>query len=119
MESVNLTGGRRLSEGRTTLEKLSGIREDCGTDFLRVVVQSDTRISGLSQQVSELMPNALEIRQEVRDVRVETPVKQDPGTVKPVELFARYVSEQKGTTASPGMLAKFEELYNEARYAAD
>lgn len=119
IESINLTSGRRLREVRTTIEKLSAIREDCGTDFLRVVVQSDTRISGLSQQVSELLPNSLEIRQEVPDVQVETPVKQDSGTVKPVEFFARYVAEQKGTTASPEILAKFEELYNEARYAAD
>jgi exonuclease SbcD len=119
IESINLTSGRRLREVITTIEKLSAIREDCGTDFLRVVVQSDTRISGLSQQVSELLPNALEIRQEVRDVQVETTVKRDVTTVKPAELFARYVAEQKGTTASPEMLAKFEELYNEAKYAAD
>lgn len=56
IESINLNGGRRLREVKTRLGKLSAIHEDFGTDFLRVVVQSDTRISGLSQQVSELLP---------------------------------------------------------------
>jgi exonuclease SbcD len=119
IESVNLSAGRRLREIRTSIDKLPGIREECGTDFLRVIVQSENRISGLSQQVTEALPNALQICQEVRDAPAEVPVRQDPGTVKPVDLFARYVAEQKGTTASPEMLTKFEELYKEARYATD
>ena len=119
IESINLIAGRRLREIRTTIDRLPGIREECGTDFLRVIVQSENRISGLSQQVSEALPNALEIRQEVHDAAVEVPVRQETGTIKPVDMFARYVNEQKGTTASPVMLAKFEELYNEARYATD
>jgi exonuclease SbcD len=119
IESINLSGGRRLREVRTTLANLSTMREDLGTDFLRVVVQADVRISGLSQQVSEILPNALDIRQELPDVAAETTAKPDRGTVKPVELFARYVAEQKGTTASPEMLAKFAQLYDEARNAAD
>ena len=41
------------------------------------------------------------------------------GSATPVDLFARYVKEQKGEEASTEMLAKFEELYSEAKYAAD
>jgi exonuclease SbcD len=117
IESINLTSGRKLREITTTMEKLPTV--DVGReDYLRVIVQAETRISGLSQQVSEVLPNVLEVRQEVRGTLVRSP-RPDPGTVTPVDLFARYVKKQKGVVASAEMLARFEELYREAKYAAD
>lgn len=118
IESIQLAAGRRLREVTTTMDKLPSVAAVCGADFLRVIVQSETRISGLSQQVCEVLPNVLEVRQEVHDTPPPSP-RPDPGTITPVDLFARYVKEQKGVVASTEMLAKFEELYSEAKYAAD
>jgi exonuclease SbcD len=118
IESINLTAVRRLRDITTTMDKLPSLKREYGSDFLRVVVKSATKISGLSQQVCEVLPNALDIRQEASGT-LPRPRRLDLGAVKPVELFARYVKEQKNGVASAEMLAKFEELYSEARYEAD
>jgi len=118
IESVNLVSGRRLREVMATLDQLPSLATECGTDFLRVIVNSENRISGLAQQIGELLPNALDVRQEGFHAPVHPP-SPDPGTIEPGVLFARYLKEQRGVAPSPGLLAKFEELYNEAKYAAD
>jgi hypothetical protein len=124
IESINLTAVRKLRDITTTMDKLPSLSREFGADFLRVVVKSETKISGLSQQVCAVLPNALDIRQEApgtlpRPRRPDLLSKLPPGAVKPVDLFARYVKEQKNGVASTEMLAKFEELYSEARYEAD
>lgn len=118
IESIPLVSGRRLREVITTLSKLPSVPSDTGTDFLRVIVESDTKISGLSQQVCELLPYALDVRQKV------TLIPHEPSPVaavsqNPRELFERFVRERRNTTASAEMLTKFEELYNEAKDATD
>ena len=118
IESVALLSGRRLREVTTTIEKLPSVASETGTDFLRVIVKSDTKISGLSQQVCELLPNALEVRQEVPTPSEPAPTAT-PAAQSPRELFERFVKERKNTAAPPEMLTRFEELYKEARYAAD
>ncbi len=118
IQSINLYAARKLREITTTVDRLQDLPAKCGTDFLRVIVESETKISGLSQQVCDMLPNALDVRQYVRDSPPPVP-RTDPSASTPVELFARYITDQKGTTASPEMLAKFAELYAEVQNAAD
>jgi exonuclease SbcD len=118
IESMALVSGRKLREITTTIDNLASVAPETGTDFLRVIVKADAKISGLSQQVCEVLPNALEIRQEV-------PTLSEPESTSasisksPREIFERFVKERKNTVAQPEMLARFEELYNEAKYATD
>ena len=65
IESIALVSGRRLREVTTTLDELPSIASEAGTDFLRVIVKAEAKISGVSQRVCEVLPNALEVRQEV------------------------------------------------------
>jgi exonuclease SbcD len=118
IESIALVAGRRLREVTTTIDKLPSLASEAGSDFLRVIVKTNARISGLSQQVCEVLPNALEVRQDIpttpEPVSAASSVSQSPR-----ELFERFVKERRNATAPSEMLAKFEELYNEAKYAAD
>jgi exonuclease SbcD len=118
IESIALLSGRRLREVTTTIDELRSVASEAGTDLLRVIVKAGARISGLSQQVCEVLPNALEVRQEVltpaQTVTAVTSISQSPR-----ELFERFVTERRNTVASPQMLTRFDELYNEAKYAAD
>lgn len=118
IERIALASGRRLREVITTLSKLPSVPSDTGTDFLRVIVESDTKISGLSQQVCELLPYALDVRQRVTAASPSS-VPVAAAAQNPRELFERFVKERRNTTASAEMLTKFEELYNEAKDATD
>jgi exonuclease SbcD len=117
IDSIDLIAGRRLREIHATMEMLPALAQQFAGDFLRVVVESPTRLSGLAQQVTDLFPNALDIRQNVPEEKPETQLPEDRASASPVELFTRYVSEEKGKPPSPEMLTRFEELYAEASHA--
>lgn len=117
IESINLVAGRRLRQIQTTIDKLPALAQQFTGDFLRVVVESPTRLSGLARQVTDLLPDALDVRQNVPDEKPETQLPEDRASASPVELFTRYVTEQKGKPPSPDMVARFEELYTEASHA--
>jgi len=116
--SIDVVSGRRLREVTTTIDKLSSVVSETGAEFLRVIVKADAKISGLSQQVCDVLPNALEVRQEVNTASEPTStvalVSQSPR-----ELFQRFVKEHRNTSVPEEMLRRFEELYSEAKYAAD
>jgi hypothetical protein len=117
MESILLVSGRKLRDVVTTIDKLESVAGEAGSDFLRVVVRARTKISGLSQQVSAALPNAVTVHQELP----ATPVggRPAPDLQNPRERFRQFVWEQKNLVVSPEMLEAFDELYSEAKYAAD
>jgi DNA repair protein SbcD/Mre11 len=118
VESIALLSGRKLREVSTTIEKLSSVAAEMGDDLLRVIVKTDVRISGLAQQVCEVLPHTLDVRQEV-PATPETATTNVASTQSPRELFERFVTERRNTTASPEILTKFDELYTEAKNATD
>jgi len=80
-------------------------------------VKARTRISGLSQQVSAALPNAVTVQQELTaapPVLRPTPVDQIPR-----ERFRQFVREQKNLVVSAEMIEAFDRLYDEAKHAAD
>lgn len=118
IESIAIASGRRLREITTRLDMLPSVASEAGIDFLRVIIESDTKISGLSQKVCELLPHALDVRQNVTAAS-PSPPPVATASQNPRELFERFVKERRNTTASPEMLKKFEELYSEAKDATD
>jgi exonuclease SbcD len=118
IDSLPLSSGRKLREVTTTIDKLPSVAAEVGSDFLRVVIQAATKISGLAQQVCEVLPNALVVKQDVAET-IEIMANAEPISQSPRDLFDRFVREQKNTVASQEMLAKFDELYKEAKYATD
>jgi exonuclease SbcD len=117
VESVCIASGRKLRDVVTTIDQLQSVADKAGTDFLRVVVKARTRISGLSQQVSAALPNAVTVQQELTaapPVLRPTPVDQIPR-----ERFRQFVREQKNLVVSAEMIEAFDRLYDEAKHAAD
>jgi exonuclease SbcD len=118
LRSLSLTGGRRLRRVVCRLDGLAAKVDECGDDWLQVVVESSTHVSGLAQQVCEILPNALVVEQRTNEAR-EKAAAAAARPVEPRKLFELFLREQKDTAASPEILAKFEALYREARNETD
>lgn len=58
---IPVTAGRRLRTVHGTVAELAGLRDVVGDDLLRVWVREPAR-AGLREDVTELLPNALEVR---------------------------------------------------------
>jgi exonuclease SbcD len=117
VESIPLVSGRRLRDVVAAIDQLESVAGEAGADFLRVVVKSRTRISGLSQQVSAALPNAVAVQQELP--AVPAALRPAPDLRNPRERFRQFVREQKNLAVSPEMLEAFDRLYREAKHAAD
>ncbi len=109
---LRLSGGRRLRRVACRLDGVASQVSECGDDWLHVVVESSTHISGLAQQVCEILPNALVVEQRSQAMRLDGPRTRP---AEPVKLFEMFLREQKDTVASREILEKFEKLYAEAR----
>jgi exonuclease SbcD len=117
VESIPLVSGRKLRDVVTTIDKLEFVAGEVGSDFLRVVVKARTRISGLSQQVSAALPNAVSVEQELTAAPVA--FRPSPDLQDPRERFRQFVWKQKNLVVSAEMIEAFDRLYQEAKYAAD
>ena len=91
---VPIQAGRRLRTLRGTVAELSVLGEMVGDDFLRVWVREPAR-AGLREEVTALLPNALEVR---IDPEFAAPLaaarpSPEPGHT-PVELFGEYLGSR-------------------------
>jgi len=88
---VPIQAGRRLRTLRGTVAELSVLGEMVGDDFLRVWVREPAR-AGLREEVTALLPNALEVRidPEFAAPLTATRPSPEPGRT-PVELFGEYL----------------------------
>ena len=73
VESVPLTAGRRLLDVRGTLDDLRRRADELRPAWLRVVVDVPAPTPGLEAIVKDLLPDALEIRQEYPALPGSTP----------------------------------------------
>jgi DNA repair protein SbcD/Mre11 len=58
---IPITAGRRLRTVHGTVAELAGMRDVVGDDLLRVWVRERAR-AGMREEVTDLLPNALEVR---------------------------------------------------------
>jgi DNA repair protein SbcD/Mre11 len=91
---VPIQAGRRLRTLRGTVAELSVLGEMVGDDFLRVWVREPAR-AGLREEVTALLPNALEVRidHEFAAPLAATRPSPEPGRT-PVELFGEYLGSR-------------------------
>jgi DNA repair protein SbcD/Mre11 len=93
---IPISAGRRLRTVHGTVAELAALRDAVGDDLLRVWVREQAR-AGLREEVTELLPNALEVR---IDPEFAAPVTgsrptSGPGVDRnPGELFREYVGTQ-------------------------
>jgi len=116
-ESIRLTSGRKLRDVVTTMDQLTAVGKSADADFLRVVIRTQSRISGLSQQVSAALPNTITVQQELPAAAPDP--RPAPAEQSPRERFRRFLHVEKHVIASPEVLAAFDRLYEEAKHEAD
>ncbi|MDE0659953.1 MAG: exonuclease subunit SbcD [Gammaproteobacteria bacterium] len=109
VEQVTLSAGRRLRRVGGSLATLAELADTVGEDFLLVEVQESPR-PGLSDDVRELLANAVEVRVPLAETKSET-----GGTKRgraPQELFHDYL-ENSGAP-NEQVEALFDELLEDA-----
>lgn len=89
---IPITAGRRLATVRGTVAELSDLSATMGDDFLRVFVREPAR-AGLREEVTAMLPNALEVRIDPEFAAPVTVSRPDTGGIErsPSELFAQYL----------------------------
>jgi DNA repair protein SbcD/Mre11 len=109
---IPIRSGRRLRTLRGSVAELSVLGEMVGDDFLRVWVREHAR-AGLREEVTALLPNALEVRIDpefAAPAAVARPA-QEPGR-SPVELFGEYLGTRG--VADPRVEELFRRLHERA-----
>ncbi len=90
---VPITAGRRLRTVSGTVAELLARAVEFGNDYLRVYVREAAR-AGLREDITDALPNALEVRIDPEFAAVVNPVRPtaDRADHSPAELFAEYCS---------------------------
>jgi len=97
---IPITAGRRLRTVHGTVAELAGMRGGVGDDLLRVWVRERAR-AGLREEVTDLLPNALEVRIDpefaapVNGSRPSAAADRSPGELFHEYLGARSVDDQR------------------------
>lgn len=108
VKEARLRSGRRLVDVAGSLEALASYENDVEGTYLRVTVTCDGPQSGLSDQVRDLLPNALIVKLEYPDDQGVVAV--DISTKKPRELFDGYLRGRYQTEPSVQLLDAFDQL---------
>jgi exonuclease SbcD len=125
VRSIPLTAGRRLLDVRGTLEDLRRRADELRGAWLRVVVDVPTRTPGLATSLKDLLPDALEIRQEYpaptgappRPGPPSAPAQASGGAVEhvaPTELLRSYYRVTRQADLPEEVAQLFAQLYQEA-----
>jgi exonuclease SbcD len=107
---IPVTAGRRLRTLRGSVAELGALAETVGDDFLRVWVREPAR-AGLREEVSALLPNALEVRIDpefAAPVAASRPSSGPEHT--PSELFREYLGTRN--VADPRVEQLFARLHD-------
>ena len=107
---IPVTAGRRLRTLRGTVAELAALAETVGDDFLRVWVREPAR-AGLREEVSALLPNALEVRIDPEFAAPVAASRPSSGTERtPSELFREYLGTR--SVADPRVEQLFARLHD-------
>jgi exonuclease SbcD len=109
---IPITAARRLRTLRGTVEELGALAGTVGEDLLRVWVREPAR-AGLREEVTDLLPNALEVRIEpefATPVSGSRPVRDPGGERTALELFGEYCATRN--TDDPRLDVLFARLHD-------
>lgn len=111
-----ITAGRRLRTVRGTVDEIVSRTDEFGDDFLRVHVREPAR-AGLREQITDALPNALEVRIDPEFAISITEAQRgtDHRDRSPAELFADFCAARG--VADQRVQALFERLHDEVTSA--
>jgi exonuclease SbcD len=125
VESIPLTAGRRLLDVRGTLDDLRSRAGELRGSWLRVMVDVPAPMPGLAAMVKDLLPDALDIRQQ-HPAQAGSPAKPsgaaaasqpsgaDVSSLAPTELLRSYYRETRKAELPEEMAQLFGRLHQEA-----
>ena len=105
-----VTAGRRLRTVHGTVDEIVARAEEFGDNYLRVYIREPAR-AGLREEVTDALPNALEVRIEFAVSIAERQPTTDHRDRSPAELFADFCTARN--VADPKVQALFERLHDE------
>ncbi|WP_028645067.1 exonuclease SbcCD subunit D [Nocardioides sp. URHA0020] len=109
-----ILGGRRLRTVRTTFDELASMHFD-EDEWLRVVIKEKPR-AGLSEDVREIAPGALEVRIDPEFLSsVATTTTQRNTSRSPIDLFGDYL-QAEGRGDLETLTKRFAELLDEIQH---
>ena len=121
VRSIPLTAGRRLLDVRGTIGALRARAHELRGAWLRVVVDVPAPTPGIAGQVRDVLPDALEVRQEYpAQLRQETSTAtttssaEAPTDPAPTDLLRAYYREAHQAELPDQMAELFARLYQEA-----
>jgi exonuclease SbcD len=109
---IPVTAGRRLRTLRGSVAELEALAGTVGEDFLRVWVREPAR-AGLREEVTALLPNALEVRIDpefAAPVAASRPSSSSGAEHSPSELFREYLGTR--SVADPRVEQLFARLHD-------
>jgi exonuclease SbcD len=107
---IPVTAGRRLRTLRGSVAELGALAETVGDDFLRIWVREPAR-AGLREEVSALLPNALEVRIDPEFAAPVAASRPSSGPERtPSELFREYLGTRN--VADPRVEQLFARLHD-------
>ena len=110
---IPITAARRLRTVHGTVAELADLAPSLGDAYLRVRVREPAR-AGLREEVTALLPHALEVRIDPEFAAPVTASRPRVGTGaerSPAELFAEYLADQQ--VADPRIERLFARLHDE------
>lgn len=116
-ESVPLTAGRRLRDVKGSLDELQGLAPSVGDAYLRLTAVVVAPVPGLTEQLRELFPNALEVKLDhPREARVHEGRSDALRRSSPEQLFGDFCRKRDGAEPSPELVGLFRRLHEEASH---
>jgi exonuclease SbcD len=117
LEVVPLTAGRRLRDLEGTLAELQSQAGEVGDDYLRVRVLLEGPLPGLTRQVREFLPNALEVVPVYQAREERSDAAERLRALTPEQLLADWYKELYRSALPEPVLALFRELQEEMERA--
>jgi len=116
VQEIEVSAGRPLRDVRGTLDELRRQAAELADAYLRVTVETQGPTTGISQQVQEFLPNALEVKEDYP----RRPASPEPEFrhLRPEELFASYYRTAHGLDPRPELRSLFRRLLEEQSASA-
>jgi exonuclease SbcD len=111
VESIPLLKGRRLQDVRGSVDNLKARVSEFADDYLRVTVEAETLQAGISAQIRDFLPHAIDIRVEARLVEPEQDKHAGLEALGPADLFAEYYRQSQKSEPPEEMLDLFKQLH--------
>jgi DNA repair protein SbcD/Mre11 len=109
---IPIDAGRRLCDITGTIDELPGLAAPLGNAFLRVAVQVEGPVVGISDRVRELLPNALDVRL-AYDRSEDEQANESLRSMDPRDQFLTFYRAHHGVDPAGELVRAFDHVYEE------